>query len=168
VRYHRAMIARPLRRPLRRLMIAGIALASFSGTASAGGNAADIKACNLLTLDEIKQVTGVAMGAGLLQTTDSQASCDWNAPDGSSGASAVGISVQNYDDDLWTAMSGSKYAVPVKGIGEKAFKGLPHQGDLSVKVGKYEVDVGIVDFRHDDATVDAAALKLMKLVLPRL
>jgi hypothetical protein len=39
---------------------------------------------------------------------------------------------------------------------------------LSVKKGKYQVDVGIVDFKHDNATVDAAALRLMNLVLSRL
>lgn len=39
---------------------------------------------------------------------------------------------------------------------------------MSVKKGKYEVDVGIVDFKHDNATADAAALKLMNLVLSRL
>ncbi|MGA8007565.1 MAG: hypothetical protein WCA17_15870 [Burkholderiales bacterium] len=156
-------------RPLRCLLIAGIALvASFPGAASAGGNAADIKACALLTLAEIKQATGATMGAGLLQTTDTQASCDWNAPDGAPGASAVGVSVQDYDDDLWKNMTASKLAIPVSGIGEKAFKNYPHKGDLSVKVGKYEVGVGIVDFNHNDATVDAAALKLMKLVLSRL
>jgi hypothetical protein len=56
----------------------------------------------------------------------------------------------------------------VTGIGEQAYKGVPHKGDLSVKKGSYEVDVGIVDFKHDDATVDAASLKLMNLVLSRL
>jgi hypothetical protein len=193
VLYYRAVIARqprrkqPARYPTLRMLgfaiIAGIALASCnsssnsgkgaaadtsSTSAGSGANASDIKACNLLTLAEIKQATGATMGAGLLQTTDTQASCDWNAPDGAPGASAVGIIVQNYDDSLWQAMSGSKYATPVTGIGEKAFKGVPHKGDLSVKVGKYEVDVGIVDFHHDDATVDAAALQLMKLVLSRL
>jgi hypothetical protein len=158
----------PAPRILAFTIVAGIALAAFSAPSQAGGNAADIKACALLTLAEIKQATGAAMGAGLLQTTDTQASCDWNAPDGAPGASAVGIVVQEYDDDLWKNMTASKYAIPVGGIGEKAFKNYPHKGDLSVKVGKFEVDVGIVDFHHDDATVDAAALKLMKLVLSRL
>jgi len=159
-------------------IVAGMALASCnssskSSAAAAGGNgggssASDIKACSLLTLAEIKQATGSTMGAGLLQTTDTQASCDWSAPDGAPGASGVGIIVQNYDDSMWQTMSGSKFATAVTGIGEKAFKGVPHKGDLSVKQGKYEVDVGIVDFKHDDATVDAAAMKLMKLVLSRL
>lgn len=162
-------------------MIAGITLASCSssssssgsstgaGGRSAGRDASAIKACDLLTLDEIKQATGVTMGTGHLQTTDTQASCDWNAPDSdSSGASAVGVIVRKFDDVLWQAMAGSKLATPVTGIGEQAYKGYPHKGDLSVKQGGYAVDVGIVDFKHDNATVDAAALKLMKLVLSRL
>ena len=65
-------------------------------------------------------------------------------------------------------MASSQKAIAVTGIGQQAFKGVPHSGDLSVKQGKYEVDVGIVDFKHDTATVDAAALTLMSLVLSRL
>jgi hypothetical protein len=84
-------------------IVAGITLASCSSSSSssesstraggptAGGNASAIKACDLLTQDDIKQATGATMGAGLLQTTNTQASCDWNAPDGDSGASAVGV-----------------------------------------------------------------------------
>ena len=161
-------------------IFAGITLASGSslssssqastraGRPAAAGNASAIKACDLLTLDEIKQATGARMGAGLLQTTDTQASCDWNAPDGDSGASAVGVIVQKFDAVLWQTMSSSKRATAVTGIGEQAYKGYPHKGDLSVKQGGYEVDVGIIDFKHDNGTVDAAALKLMKLVLSRL
>lgn len=135
---------------------------------TAAGNASAIKACDLLTLEEIKQATGAGVGPGRLQTTDTQASCDWDALDGSTGASGVGIIVQDFDDSLWQTLSGSKHAIPVTGLGQGAFKGYPHSGDLSVKQGKYEVDVGIVDFKHDQATVDAAALKLMNLVLARL
>src|SRR5262249_28400110 len=137
-------------------------------TASGTGGASAVKACDLLTLDEIKQATGAVMSAGQLQTTDTQASCDWSSPDGSSGASGVGVIVQDFDTSLWQSMSASKNAVAVAGIGEQAYKGFPHSGDLSVRKGKYEVDVGIVDFKHDNATVDAAALNLMNLVLSRL
>lgn len=137
-----------------------------SGTG--GGDASAIKACDLLTLEEIKQATGAVMTAGHLQTTDTQASCDWSSSDESSGASGVGVIVQEFDKSLWQNMTASEHAVPVTGVGEQAFKGYPHSGDLSVKQGKYEVDVGIVDFKHDNATVDAAAMKLMKLVLSRL
>jgi hypothetical protein len=121
----------------------------------------------LLTVDEIKQATGATMEAGKLQTTDTQSSCDWSSDD-SSGASGVGVIVQNFDPTLWNTMSASQHAIPVTGIGEQAYKGVPHKGDLSVKKGSYEVDVGIVDFKHDDATVDATSLKLMNLVLSRL
>lgn len=161
-------------------IVAGVALASCTssssssesktraGGAPAGGNASAVKACDLLTLDEIKEATGAAMGAGHLQTTNDQASCDWNAPDGSSGASAVGVTVQKFDNVLWQAMASAGKASAVTGIGEQAYKGYPHNGDLSVKQGGYDVGVGIVDFKHDNATVDASALKLMKLVLSRL
>jgi len=159
------------------VVLAGIASASCNSssepntraaTGTGGGHASAIKACNLLTLEEIKQATGAVMVAGQLQTTDTQASCDWSSPDGSSGASGVGVIVQNFDSALWQNMTASKHAVPVTGVGEQAYKGYPHSGDLSVKQGKYEVDVGIVDFKHDNATVDAAALRLMNLVLSRL
>ncbi len=122
----------------------------------------------MLTVEEIKQATGATMVAGKLQTTDTQSSCDWSSGDDTSGASGVGVIVQNFDASLWNTMSASQHAVPVTGIGEQAFKGVPHKGDLSVKKGSYEIDVGIVDFKHDDATVDAATLKLMNLVLSRL
>ena len=166
-----------LKQSLGIVVLAGIALASCSSKSepdtqnaagSGGGNASAIKACDLLTLDEIKQATGASMDAGKLQTTDTQASCDWSSPDGSSGASGVGIIIQNFDQVLWQNMTASTLAVPVTGVGEQAFKGYPHSGDLSVKKGNYEVDVGIIDFKHDNATVDAATLKLMNLVLSRI
>jgi hypothetical protein len=166
-----------LTRTLAFVIVTAVTLSSCSSSsdssagstgATAGSNASAIKACDLLTLDEIKQATGAAMSAGKLQTTNTQASCDWDNPDANSGASAVGVIVQNFDDTLWKTMSSSQHAIAVTGIGEQAFKGVPHRGDLSVKQGKYEVDVGIVDFKHDDATTDAAALNLMKLVLSRL
>jgi len=157
------------------VVLTGLALAACGSsskpdtrTASGSGGASAIKACDLLTLDEIKQATGAAMSAGKLQTTDTQASCDWSSSDDSSGASGVGVIVQDFDNSLWQAMSASNKAVPVTGVGEQAYKGFPHSGDLSVKKGKYEVDVGIVDFKHDNATVDAAALTLMNSVLSRL
>jgi len=162
-------------------IIAGVAIASCTSSASpsaagssggganSGGKASAIKACDLLTPDEIMQATGATMGAGVLQTTDTQADCEWSAPsDASSGAAGVGLVVQDYDDVLWQTMASAKQATAVSGIGEQAFKGYPHSGDLSVKQGGYEIDIGIADFTDDNATVDAAALALMKLVLPRL
>src|SRR5512138_2163962 len=74
------------------------------------GGASAIKACDLLTVEEIKQATGAAMTAGELQTTDTQASCDWSSPDGSSGASGVGIIVQDFNKSLWQNMSASEHA----------------------------------------------------------
>jgi hypothetical protein len=158
-------------------IVLGVALTACSSSSepdkraasgTGGGGASAIKACDLLTVEEIKQATAAVMTAGQLQTTDTQASCDWSSPDESSGASGVGVIVQDFNKSLWQNMSASEHAVPVTGVGEQAYKGFPHSGDLSVKQGKYEVDVGIVDFKHDNATVDAAALKLMKLVLSRL
>jgi Protein of unknown function (DUF3558) len=164
-------------RTLAIVMIAAVAAASCgspssSGTAAANrtaaGTASAIKACELLTAEEIRQATGAMMVAGQLQTTDTQASCDWSSADPTSGASGVGVIVQEFDPALWQAMSSITKATPVAGIGQQAFKGVPHSGDLSVKQGNYAVTVGIVDFKHDNATVDAAALQLMKLVLSRL
>lgn len=157
------------------VVLAGIVLTACGSSsepdtqaAPGAGGASAIKACDLLTLEEIKEATGAVMGPGQLQTTDTQASCDWSSLDASSGASGVGVIVHDFDNVLWQAMTASQQAVPVTGVGEQAYKGYPHSGDLSVRKGKYEVDVGIVDFKHDNATVDAAALKLMNLVLARL
>ena len=162
-------------------IIAGVAIASCTsspspsaagspgGGANSGGKASSVKACDLLTLDEIKQATGATMGAGVLQTTDTQAACDWSAPsDATSGATGVGVVVKDYDDVLWQTFSSAKQATAVSGLGEKAYKGYPISGALSVKQGGYEIDIGIADFTDDNAKVDAAALTLMKLVLPRL
>jgi hypothetical protein len=173
----RQLVAYSMPRTLGIVVLAAISLTACSSPSepdaratagTGGGGASAIKACDLLTVEEIKQATGAAMGAGQLQTTDTQASCDWASPDDSSGASGVGVIVQDFDSTLWQTMSASQHAVPVTGVGEQAFKGVPHSGDLSVRKGKYEVDVGIVDFKHDNATVDAAALQLMNLVLSRL
>jgi predicted acetyltransferase len=117
-----------------------------AGSASGGANAPEIKACDLLTTDEIKQATGIATGSGKLQTTDTQTSCDWNNADGTAG---VGIIVKTFDASLWDTLSSSQHAKPVSGIGEKAYKGVPHAGDLAVKKGGYEIDVGIVDFKRE-------------------
>jgi len=144
-----------------------IASVAACGSSPDQGNASTIAACDLLSQDDILHVTGAVVGPGLLQTTDDQASCDWNAPDGASGVAAVGVAVQNFDASLWQTDSSSMHATPVMGIGEEAFKGFPHAGDLSVKQGAYEIDLGIIDFTDDPATVDAASLQLMTLVLPR-
>ena len=136
---------------------------SKSAGATTGGNAPTIKACDLLTPAELQQAMGTPMGPGKLQTTDTQASCDWDSANG-----AVGIIIRNFDANLWDTMSSSAHAKPVTGLGEKAFKGVPHAGDLAVKKGGYEIDVGIVDFKRNPAVVDAAAVQLMNRLLAQL
>lgn len=136
--------------------------AATAGGGAGGGGAASIDACSLLTPAEMQQILGAAMGAGQPGNADDQASCDWD-----SDGPALGIIVQEYDDTLWSTLSGMGTASPVSGIGEKAYKGVPHQGDLSIKQGDYEIDVGVVDFQMTDEQSDAAALALAKLILPR-
>lgn len=135
-----------------------------AGAGAGGAGAASIDACSLLTPAEIQQVLGVTVDGGLLQKTDSQANCDWNGQD---QETSLGVSVQNYDSDLWTTESSAQAAIPVNGIGEKAYKGWPRQADLSIKQGAYEIDVGVVDFKMTNEQSDAAALALAKLVLSR-
>jgi len=134
-------------------------------TTGGGGDIASIAACSLLTPEEIRAALGVAMKPGVGQTgTDQQAACQWASEDDSID---VGVTVQPYDDTLWTTLSSASGATPVSGIGEAAYKGVPHSGDLAVKQGGQEIDIGIVDFKDANATIDAAALALAKLVLPR-
>jgi hypothetical protein len=56
----------------------------------------------------------------------------------------------------------------VSGLGEAAFKGFPHAGDLFIKQGGYEIELGVVDFRMAPEKVDNAARHLATLVLSRL
>jgi len=151
-----------------RLLAFVLALAacnSSSSSSKSAGTASAIKACDLLTPAELQQAMGAPMGPGKLQTTDTQASCDWDGPDGTSG---VGIIIRNFDANLWDTLSSSAHAKPVTGLGEKAYKGVPHVGDLAVKKGGYEIDVGIVDSKRDPAVVDAAAVQLMNRLLTQL
>ena len=140
---------------------------SPAGQAGNGGGAlSSIAACSLLTPAEINQALGVTVNAGTLQTgNDEQANCEWDNADSSV---AVGVIVQPYDDTLWKTMSSASAATAVSGLGEAAFKGFPHAGDLSIKQGGREIDIGIVDFKDDQGKIDAAALALAKLVLSRL
>lgn len=139
-----------------------------TGGAGGGGNAASLNACSMLTPDEIKQATGADVGAGREQKTDTQTECDWESPDTADKPVAVSVSVSDYDDAVFSTLSQAAAAVPVSGIGDAAFKGVPHSGDIAIKVGGYEVDVGIVDFYNPESKVDAATLSLAKLVLSRL
>ena len=64
-------------------------------------------------------------------------------------------------------MSSASNATAVSGLGEAAYKNYPHAGDLSIKQGGHEIDLGIVDFKDNQEKVDAAVLALAKLVLSR-
>jgi hypothetical protein len=139
---------------------------SAAGQSAQGGAVSSIAACSLLTPAEIQQALGVAVNGGTLQTgNDEQANCEWDNADSSI---AVGVIVQPYDDTLWKTMSSAQAATPVSGLGDAAFKGFPHAGDLSIKQGGHEIDIGIIDFTDDQQKVDAAAVTLAKLVLSRI
>jgi len=130
-----------------------------------GGGVSSIDACKLLTTDEIKSATGISVKAGVPQSTDSQVNCDWESED---GASSVGLTVATFDDSLWSAFSSAANAKPVSGFGDAAFTGVPHSGDLAVKVKGYEVDFAIVDFQLQPDKLVSDDEALAQTVLPRL
>jgi Protein of unknown function (DUF3558) len=130
-----------------------------------GGGAASVDACSLLTPAEIEQQVNVTVDNGLLQTTDTQASCDWNGPDGS--GIGVDVTVQDFDRDFWSSMSTRQGVTSVSGYGDAAFEGLVSSYALSIKQGSYEIDVGVVNFGWNDAQVLAANEALAALVLSR-
>ena len=135
-------------------------------TAQGGGGASSTDGCSLLTPAEIQQALGAVVKAGTFQTGNpDQVNCEWDGQDDDS--LAVGVVIQPYDDSLWKTMSSASAATPVSGIGEAAYKGYPHAGDLSIKQGGHEIDIGIVDFKDNQEKVDAAVLALAKLVLSR-
>jgi hypothetical protein len=115
--------------------------------------------------NEIQQQLGVAVDDGKLQTTQSQATCDWTG----TGAVEVGltVNVQDFDQNFWNTFTSSSRAQPVSGLAEAAFANVPLKGGLMIKQGKYEVDVGVVDFKMSDDRAIAAAKALAALVLPR-
>lgn len=136
------------------------------GGGGAGADAGTLNACNLLTTDEIKATVGFDVSAGVVQNSNGQSDCTWNAA-GDTG-SAVGVTVSNYDDSLWQAGSSAGASTAVTGIGDAAFKGWPHAGDLTIKYKTYQVAVAVLDFQMPAATVDQATLALARIVLPRL
>jgi hypothetical protein len=113
------------------------------------------------------EIAGVAVKAGVKQTTSTSSECQWDSQD-ESAAAGVSVSVATYDDVLFHQEASSKRAVPVSGLGETAFKGFPHAGDLSIKQGGHVIDLGVVDFRLAPEKVDNAARALATLVLSRL
>jgi hypothetical protein len=137
-----------------------------SPAAQGGGGVSSMSGCSLLTPAEIQQAIGAAVKAGTFQTGNpEQTNCDWEGQD--DDTLSVGVNVQPYDDTLWTTMSSASAATAVSGLGEAAYKGYPHAGDLAIKQGGHEIDVAIVDFKDSQDKVDAAVLTLAKLVLSR-
>lgn len=138
---------------------------SSSGPAGGGGSVTSINPCSLLTPAEIKTALDIDVKAGVAQNTDTQVNCDWESQD---GTSSVGVSVAIYDDVLWQTMSKASAAKAISGFGDAAYTGYPHAGDIAIKKGGFEIDLGIVDFTADTAKVDAAAQSLATLVLSRI
>jgi hypothetical protein len=161
--------------------VAGAALGACSSASSSGGDtaqsgraaartgssagASSIDACRLLNQSEIQQQLGVAVDEGKLQTTQSQASCDWTA----TGGVGAGLTVrlQDFDQNLWNTFTSSSRAKPVSGLGDAAFANVPIKDGLMIKQGNYEIDVGVVDFKMSDDRATAAAQALAALVIPR-
>ena len=131
------------------------------------GDVSSLDACALLTPTEIQQALGVAMKPGVKQTTSTSSQCQWDSQD-ESEAVGVSVSVATYDDKLFRTLASAKQAVPVSGLGEAAYKGYPHPGDIFLKHDRHEIDVGVVDFKLASSKVDGAAATFAKLVLSRL
>ncbi len=131
----------------------------------ASADASSIDACRLLNKNEIEQQLGVAVDDGKLQTTQSQATCDWSAT--APAVAGLTVAVHDFDPNLWGTFTSSSRAQPVSGLGDAAFANVPLKGGLMIKQGKYEIDVGIVDFKMSDDRAIAAAKALAALVVPR-
>lgn len=132
-----------------------------------GGDVSSIKACSLLTPAEIQTALGVAMKDGVEQDTEGQVECNWD-PQDDTESTAVSVSVATYDDSIWQTFSKAQGATPVSGFGDAAFSGYPHDGDLSIKKGGLQIDIGIVYFGTDQAKVKTADATFANLVLSRL
>jgi hypothetical protein len=130
------------------------------------GTASAANACSLLTTDEIKSITGFAVKDGVLQTNGATSDCQWQRAD--NDADEVGLTIQPYDDALWQTMSSSSHAMSVPGIGDAAFKGFPHVGDLAIKANGYEIDIAVISGSQQPAQEDSETLALGQLVVPRL
>jgi len=140
--------------------------ASAGSQTAQGGGDSSMSGCSLLTTAEIQEAIGAAVKAGTYQTGNpEQVNCEWDGQN--DDTLAVGVTVQPYDDSLWTTMSSASAATAVSGLGEAAYKGYPHAGDLAIKQAGHEIDVAIIDFKDDQQKVDAAVLALAKLVLAR-
>ena len=132
-----------------------------------GGDVSSLDACALLTPAEIQQALGVAMKPGVKQTTSTSSQCQWDSQD-ESEAVGVSVSVATYDDALFHTQASAKKAVPLSGLGEAAYKGYPHPGDIFLKHDGHEIDIGVVDFKLPPPKVEGAAAGFAKSVLSRL
>jgi hypothetical protein len=140
---------------------------SGSPAATGAGNGRSISSidpCSLLTPAEIKTALGFDVKAGVAQSTDTQVDCEWESQD---GGSSVGVTVAMYDDAVWQALSKTSNAKPISGFGDAAYTGVPHAGDIAIKKGSLEIDLGIVNFTIDEGKIDAADQSLATLVLSR-
>jgi hypothetical protein len=148
-------------------LIASCSKPSSSGRAASTRDATSLDACSLLTPAEIQQALGVAVKPGVKNTTNTASQCQWDSQDESQGV-GVSVSVGTYDDGVFKMESSAKIAKPVSGYGDAAFKGWPHYGDLVIKRGDKEIDVGVMNLRMAREKVDSASGNLAKLVLSRL
>jgi hypothetical protein len=150
------------------LGVAALAACSKPSTPARNAGSVDVssvEACALLTPAEIQQALGVAMKPGVKQTTSTSSQCQWESQDGND---AVSVSVASYDDALFRTLASAKMAVPVSGLGESAFKGYPHYGDITIKHDGHQIDIGVVDFKLARPQVDSVAAIFAKSVLSRL
>ena len=138
--------------------------ASSSAVPGSAKGASSIKACGLLTADEIKTQMGMALDAGTLQTTHSQATCDWNGPEGS--GVAVSITVEDFDESSWDFFAGR--GKPVSGLGDGAVAGVPTTPSMMIKQGPYLITIGVVDFKISNDAQIADDEAFAALVLPRI
>ncbi len=138
------------------------------GPAGGGGGAGagSLNACNLLSAADIQSAVGWAVSTGTLQNTDGQTDCEWAGA--TDDTKAVGLTIADFDQVLWDAGANAGNSTAVSGIGDAAFKGWPHPGDLTIKVKGYEVSVAVIDFSVATAQEDQAALALANIVLPKL
>ena len=148
-------------------VLTGCSKPSTSTRNTAARDVSSVDACALLTPAEIQQGLGVAVKPGVKQTTSTSSQCQWDSQN-ESDAVGVSVSVATFDDALFRTLASAKKAVPVSGLGEAAFKGYPHAGDITFKHDGHEIDVGVVDFKLSSPKADDVAAAFAKLVLSRL
>ena len=125
-----------------------------------GGDAGGLDACILISAADLQGTISFPVQPGVGDHSTGQAHCQWTG----SGGVMVSLTVANYDDAAWQAVStGTTKAVP--GVGDAAFKGLPGPNDLNVKVKTYIVTVSVTIPKTDAATLDADALGVAQQVV---